>query len=689
MRRRLGPILALILASLAPAVARAQAQAPRSSAPRRGPLHTLYASDFGDSPSNPDNRAALQAALDRASEIAKATIAANAPITPRVTVFLQAGTHVVSGPINVPSYVELKGEGGSTKIVMGQNRAYTPVVIGMALAGLDPRHRPDLFGLLDPSAVPDRGARRGFRTGPTGSLISPASALSHGGVSPVEGWTKADRWFETRRLTIELAVMPAARPGKFPGSCSVFSLGSDTTGPAMPVALRTDGDNQWTFAISTQSARFAEPQTVFFTFSSGEATGLQRLSFQIDLDKGTFVPFTNGVQAAVTPLITKYTALTPGASLNENLTEAFYVNSPNGQRKDFVLAGLCLTRTKRYAENGPGTPQARADRARIADGPRFFPSQADDPDAICHLGLQEPDATTRHLSVTGGHLAVGGFASSAFVLGAGAPDAKSSFSRITDIAVHGNQGYGYAVMMGSNLETHFDGVIADAGLHGIGNIPNAGANYRVYVRDCTLSGSDSGFFGWYSIVEMDRVTFSYNGRASLRLFGCNLNARSLFVPRPSHPQYAFAMLHAGENGGLYSFRDVTADNEGDIYTLACVYCERHPNGTTLALENMNFGTSGPVPTILLRGMNTNWPGQAVLDATKVYASGPGPLVKTDDDRWAGSIVKSPASVLPAVVSTGVPTPITAEIAPHTTRNVKPAPIPAPAPAPPSTNAAPK
>ena len=668
MRRRLAPILALVI--LAPL---ARAQAPAARRPRSALLAQLDVRDFGYDGQG-DATAAIKATIATARRVA----GKDPSRTPRVTAFLPAGDYHVSAPINVPSFVELKGEGGSTRIVMAHGRAFSPIVIGMNLDGLDPKYRPDLFGVLDATAAPAAGAIRGFRTWADGSLISPGTALSHGGFSPTEGRAVADRYFETKQLTVDLAVM-AGDGRKFPGGCSVFTLGSDTTGPASPIALRTDGPNQWTFVVSTQSARFAEPRTVFFTFSSGDAVGLQRISLQLDMDRGTFAAFANGTQAATTALAQPTMSLAPGSSLNENRFEPFYVNNPRGGRKDFTLAGLCVSRTARYRDRGPGTRQARADGRAIADRYRYFPSFEDDPACIAHLGLAERDPTTRHMVAVGGGQAVGSPAMSAFVLAPG-PDSNSAFARVTELAVQGNTGYGYGVMMGNNLETHFDGVIAYGGLYGVGNMP-FGANYQVYVRDCTLAGSDCGYFGYTSLIDMERVTFPFNGRTALRLVGCNIAARGLFVTRASTPQYAFAMMHWGEYGGLYSFRDVTADNEGDPYTLAGIYCERHVTGTMLAPENVNLGTLGAAPLIMLKGMNPDWAGVAVLDARAVYGSGSGPLVQTDDGQWGGSIVKSPANVLPAVVSSGPASGIVAELPGYLTRNAKQAPAPPPAAAP--------
>ncbi len=122
--------------------------------------------------------------------------------------------------------------------------------------------------------------------------------------------------------------------------------------------LQTTGTNAYQLVLVTAPSRFATTWSLLsFNFSSGAATGVQRISVQADLTAGVVTAFVNGTQVAVTG-----STLPANSTLNENQYFPFSINSfadskPGSNNVDFAVYGFCLSRSIRYANNGTGQAQ--------------------------------------------------------------------------------------------------------------------------------------------------------------------------------------------------------------------------------------------------------------------------------------------------------------------------------------------
>jgi hypothetical protein len=613
------------------------------SNPNPLPVHGqlwIDARNYGVSPSNGNNTPALQAAVDAA--LARAASLFNGGNNPQVTVFIPAGSYQFQAPVWIDgNFVEVRGEGVNTQLSLARGCSYPLFLIGIprTKGGTVPNaaYRPDIFGKLDATAASAAGQRWGIRTNTDLQLVSPASHFAQGGTSSY-GNTTTDAWAETKQLTVEFAV-EGFTSGQIPGACYLMGVGSEGTGQApAPFHIVCGGPNQYTVYIGTQSSKFAPPVTSVYQFTSA-ATGVQKITLQINLVDGTFSAAVNGVQVAVTG-----SGLVAGTTLNENFFDQFVVNSagtlPGGPKADFALYGCCFSRSIRYTTPGVGATMARVDHGAITDRYRYFPSLADDPNAVGYLGLSEsPSGAPRMLTVVGGGAACPVTNSAAFLLnGSTFSGGAASNVKLIDMQINADINYGSAVAMGLVLETHFKGLVAYGGTYSISNIPIA-ANYKIYVDDCVFRGYEAGYFGFMSTIIANNTVFTSNGKSCWRLVGCDLRANDVTVPGAGNPQYDFCESFASGYGGFTYFRNVVADNEGDIFLRCGIYAEREGAGaTSLHVEGMNLGSMGLVPFFRLSDLGSGWPaGTAILDVDTCYGGFTGAMVETNGPGWAGTV----------------------------------------------------
>ncbi|HEY2154680.1 MAG TPA: hypothetical protein VGH33_03555, partial [Isosphaeraceae bacterium] len=348
------------------------ADAAHVAPPAHGPLW-LDARDFGVSPQNPDNGPALQAAHDNAvARLAAITGGFFSGIPPTATIFIPGAKtpYTVKTPVFIEgSGIEIRGERGATQLVTPADLGHPIFYCGIYRAGAgkvpNAAYRPDLWNggrpKLDKSAVGGPGQKWGLRTNGDAFIVSQASVFSHGGPSPT--LVMPDSWRETTQFTIEFAIEGFAA-GQVPGDANVCGIGTNgyaaqtPAQAACPWFVTTTGANTFRLSLSTQPARFGPAGGPYnLSFSSGSATGVQRVAIQVDCAAGVVTAFVNGVQVAVTG-----DPPPANSTLNENQYMPFVVNSNGdggGQSggKDFALYGLCVSRSIRYANRGAATAQ--------------------------------------------------------------------------------------------------------------------------------------------------------------------------------------------------------------------------------------------------------------------------------------------------------------------------------------------
>jgi hypothetical protein len=343
--------------------------------PVHGPLW-FDARAFGVSPQNPDNGPALQAAHDAAAAaLAAITGGFFSGVQPTATIFIPGSRtpYTLKTPVFIEANgVEIRGERGSTQLVGMPSSCYTLLYCGISRVGQgnvpNAAYRPDLWNggnsKLDSSVVTAANQKWGIRTNSDAFVVAQDGVFSHGGLSPTTNMP--DSWRETAQFTMEFAVEGFAS-GKMPGGLNLFAIG--TTGgsgsgattageAACPFFVQTTGTNAYKVFLNTQSSRFSTTWNVYsFSFSSGTATGVQKIALQVDWVAGLVTAYVNGTQVAVTG-----STLPANSIPNENQVLPFTINSyldgtSQSSGGDFALYGYCISLSNRYATNGAGTAQ--------------------------------------------------------------------------------------------------------------------------------------------------------------------------------------------------------------------------------------------------------------------------------------------------------------------------------------------
>ncbi len=540
---------------------------------------------------------------------------------------------------------------------------------------------------------------------------------------------------------------PAAQLGAYATSGFATSTGAGSWG------LQTTGANAYQLVLVTVASRFATTPTILsFNFSSGAATGVQKITVQTDLTAGVVTAFVNGTQVAVTG-----STLPANSTLNENQYYPFSINSyattkDGSTNVDFALYGLCVSRSIRYANNGtgqaqiphpqfggsggnttlvvPGSPtggtftityggvtsapiSAPATAATIQsamqamssigsgnvtvsggsdtgggieyqitnangfvfttaagqcdgssltgptikDNYRYFPAAAFYPYTrdlygIGYLALTEnPSTAPRHMVIRGGSQ-TSGVACDALFLNNGANGAIAGSNLFTDLVLYTGGSYGMPLQLGHVIDTRINGVTAQGGICGAGNLSMI-ANYTVRIKNCKFTGADSNYFAAFSITKMEDINFPGNGRYCIKSFDSTLNVQRVFVGNYGNDTCAFAELIGGNDGSTYSFDDILLDFEGGGSFQRCLlYCENSTyTPTTLKVNNINGGAGGFNSVFkLLCGANPPVGQTSYIDIQNSGADMFGSLIDVDGGLWIGTVKNTNADLCSFVTS---------------------------------------
>ena len=627
------------------------------------PSHDPYwvnVTDFGArADSTFDNTAAFQSAVDAVAAKIAATLQPGLRTVGTVFIPGAVQTYMLYKSVWVDSsFIEIRGEGRGTRISSFPQTNHAHFIFGLRRQATvhvnnqtrtlvaDSNYRPDLFGKLDATAAPRVGTRWGFRSHGDALIQSQVSPLSVGCRS-LRGDFTADNWIETKQLTLEFAV-EGPNGGVMPGSMQLFGMGDTSSGTAYPYFVYTTAPNMYQIKFDTQAAAFGDHQSRTFWFSSGSATGVQRITIQIDLVASQVSAYVNGTQATVNGILGPNWG--PGLQFAENDYFPMLIADAGGNRPslgnangfDFSLYGMLCSRAIRYRNDGAGQPQRRLDNPVnvINDGYRYFTANADDPGMMGYLAFTEDPATnTRLLNVQGGP-AVGVHVSSAYLLHAyqSLPGGILD-NAIRDVHLMGGHLYGQNIAVGQVIDLKITGVRSTDAYHAIGSLSN-GANYTVRLEDCVLDATDSGYFGLDQGLWARNIIFAGAGRATMRFVGCNVHMENLFVTYASPNNQATIKIHAGDYGGNYTFDTLTVDYEGDVYLQSAIYCEAHPYAaaTSLKLKDINLGTIGNAALITLRDGLT-WFPEAYLsvDNLQAYTNQFRTALDLEGPKWRGEI----------------------------------------------------
>lgn len=633
--------------------------------------------DYGAKPEyGYDSSPGIQRAVDVLSERIATAKAADPSFRTKAVVIIPARqtSYYLKSPIWVDSpFIHIKGEGQGTRLATFPNTAHPHFIFGLRrkatirvddqdiVLKADAKYRPDLFNKLDSSVAPTAGTRWGFRTHGETFIQAQACPLSAGPRSKRMDFT-TDEWAETTQLTIELAV-EGPNGGPMIAGTPICGTGLVTNGEAYPFVIYMEEDNRYRVVFATQTKAFGPRELRIFAFSSGNATGVQRISIQIDLETHSVTAYVNATQVQTFDSLGREWG-TSELRFNENHFFPFLIGDAGGARPqfgvingyDFSLYGLLLSRSIRYENHGIGEPQLRTDGSHgIGDYYRYFTPLLEDAGTIGYFGFQEdPVKESRVLTIVGGpasnerHCAAFLFHALQTTLG-GIIDCG-----ISDLHLVGGHIYGQNIAVGQVLDFSAIGVRSTDGYHGIGSLNN-GANYNIRVEQCVLDGSDSGYYGLDQNVWIRDVTFAGAGRSTLRFAGCSVNATNIFVAFASFNSQSTVKMHSCDYGGNYAFQNVIVDYEGGEYAHTAFYCESHQftAGPSLRLHDIYLGTTGHVPLIVLNDVRSDFPKSTLMvDNLQVYTTECRSILNLNGPNWYGDIKNIAVGAIPRIEHSG-------------------------------------
>jgi hypothetical protein len=499
--------------------------------------------------------------------------------------------------------------------IFGVRRVETALVGGANVpVQIDATNRPDLFGKLDPSAVPSPGKNWGIRTNSNSFAQFQACPLS-AGASITPGSPYSDNWGQTSQLTMEFCVEPPDG-NLFPVNTPLLGCGGSDPLVASPLFFGT-WSSPTKFLAIFRTGEMDDGAFRAFSITLSGQTPPYRFVIQLDLINAVCTAFVNGVQVAIGDPINLSPTSTPpfapglGLKLATNDHYPFMIGM-NGFAAPFTgstgldlrLYGLRLSNTLRYQNNGPGQPQKRTDSPTtpVNDAWAYF---GNDANTVCYLpGTDNPATSGRVVSVQHGNAVLPGTSSGIF-LHSMSPHNISN-NAIRDIKIWCSTGYGQAVSIGNIVEMTIEGVTVYGGFNGIGSF-NMTANYFVHMSDCNLDAFDSPYYSYKQLVNARDITFNTSGRVAVRHLGSGACWENVMVARSSPVVECVFKARATDYGGNFILSNWNVDFEGDTLTRAAIYCEAHGQtaATSLTMSNIFLGTVGASASLVQLKDNSN------------------------------------------------------------------------------------
>ena len=514
-------------------------------------------------------------------------------------------------------------------------------------------HRPDGHRILDASAAPSAGVRRGLRTLGEAALVVPCHALQLGASKPGGAKGQPDRWVDTKQLTIDFLLEKPAK-AKWQTWSPLFGVG----GPgrhARPWAVSVgDTDDEIMLTLQTSEIEGTEHAHAFGLSTQG-IKGPWRITFSLDLDQGRCDGWINGVavKTRLFDIVPKDDPRKFKAGLTLGIadgTSQFMVGQAGSNAfgsigtpvTDLALFGLKLTRGKLYKPAGaPGTKQSRLDNPSepIDDLFRYFsappaPKSVSVKPAVCIGYFKFDDAPGPTLYVRGETFDGVGFWVPK------TPWQHISHNSIRDIHIFGAGQP--AILLGTLLDWRGKNLKIFGSMQAIGSL-NLSASYPIRLDGCDLAGSDCSYYGYRQILHARSTTFAQGGRDMVRMKGCDSSWRdSLIATTPPDADTVFKFL-GDDYGGRHRIEDCIVDNEGGRYTSAVIYAEQHAYAAgRLVIDGLISSSIAPgVPMIWLKGFGDDGDRfrECRLDAKGLANANLDheTIIKVDGPGWSGDL----------------------------------------------------
>jgi hypothetical protein len=547
--------------------------------------------------------------------------------------YLPAGTYQVSDSLQVTrDNMVLRGDGWNTQIVSPGWLQHDVLRVGVPGAPPGVSHRPDLWGILDATAVGGQAARWGWRTQGDSHIQIEASPLQGGGCV---GHPYGDAWGSTSQVTVDVCL-----GGLFPPGSALLGLGVTEYRPS-----------PWVLAVGSLAGEWYLDYRLSDT-PRGWNTGRRRLKIPVPRTPVVRVSlqwdFVAGVLAVwVNRVLVARDQFPLGLRFVLNDYDPFMVGIQDVRRggaipADISLYGLRVGYACRYVVANIGDPQRRLDGMLLTDGSSYFGYE--DSRRVANLGLTDHPGVGNRVTIEHGEAAPGGRATGSGVFGVVSPrDINVSGCSIRDLALQGGGWWGRALCLGEVYDCKVTNVKATGGYHGIGSYA-MGASYYVDVDSCTLQGSDAAYYGFMQLIQGRAITVPASGRTAVRLVGCTGDWHGVRVLGAIGNQESAYRAHGYGYGGNHRVVHLLVDYEGMGFADAPIVVDAHPYvpSTSLVLRDILLGTVGTgVPLVVLHDVGREGPDyhKCFFDAENIqtWSNDYGSVVRVDGPLWRGRV----------------------------------------------------
>lgn len=557
---------------------------------------------------------------------------------------------MITRPIHIADGVDIEGGGLASKVQMSTAHKHPIFVFGVDPVSATATDRPDLFGVLEASAAPARGVRRGVSTAGGKFLQLQFHDLVLGRRQLVRGGEGYDYWEQTDRLTVDVGLVPV--PGKrWKPMQPIVGMGVVTATYRVAPWFLTVGETADEVIFLAADERFTDEYdwgAHGWRVSLRGATPPYDLAFQVNLKDGRAVAFLNGKQVETTKaggaLGYDKRGFGPGHRLRRNEDDPLLVGADGGaaagntfEPTPLTLAGLHVSASERYVVGKPGDPQRRAvgTRSTVNDLFRYF----DRNEADATVGYLPLDDLKTSWTVDAHDK--NGSAGSALWMKTG--QGGGSPNRVRDLRLMGR---GACLVLGSVLDFEADHVRAESYENVAVGSWRMGANYTVTLNDCSIGGMDAAYYGFRQILWATNTNVRNSGRDSWRLRGCNavINTSFYGFMRP-YTERIFTFL-PDAYGGVNTVNDAMIDTEDGGVGTAVFEAWAHPTAATqLVVRQVWIAATGragraKVPVFKLHdhAIDPSYNGPSVLDVRNVQTGrDQDAVVSVDGPNWLGSV----------------------------------------------------
>lgn len=578
---------ALFIAALTSAgtygqAARLPAQ-PARTAPHAPTSNTFNVLSFGARPDgSTDSTVPIQRAIDAAQEAVG--------VHGGSVVYLPGGSksYLITAPLCVKGRgVTIRGDGVGSILEVGANYAGPLLCVGLPAAhgkiGAD--YRPDAFGVLDASAAPRRGARRGISTLGKAAVLFQAHPFQLGGVNTKYAYNPPDYWVEAPKLTLEFLL---ARPRGATWEPGRILFGMSALNDPSPWLVCTGATTEELYFLFKSNEPEDKGPTGYYRISVplDPGTGHWRVAIQVDLAAGRHAAWVNR-QKVTTKAVSQVPdgrPFRPGLAFQpQDGATPFLIGArgkcgPGGGSQVIPLAlyGFKVSKNTLYRWDANNEVLDASPQTPVRDVERYFTVTSD---TVALLPLDDPPGPPFVRTDRSGGLGVGYWV----------PNERPRDTHqvtVRDLQLRARLMPGLVV--GEHLGLRLERIESVGGWQGVGNIPLA-TSYPMSMTDCSLTGTDCGYFGYWQNLAARNTMISAYGRQAIRFRSGYCLWDHTFVGDSAPNTETLVSILGDDSGPTHEFRRLSIDNES--------------GGPARAVIEFEQGYTNPQNRLLIDGLD--------------------------------------------------------------------------------------